>query len=101
MKKHLSSLLVMGLLCLAPDLMAEWHSQQQDIMGTRISVRFWLDDKARAEAPGLLHQPLAKTLVGIELVEQVLERRAFGEFWKRHAVAAIQPPRGADIDHRR
>ncbi len=50
MKKHLSSLLVMGLLCLAPDLMAEWHSQQQDIMGTRISVSFWLDDKARAEA---------------------------------------------------
>lgn len=38
------------LLVLAFGAHAEWHSDSQDIMGTRVSLTFWLEDKTKAAA---------------------------------------------------
>jgi thiamine biosynthesis lipoprotein len=46
----LRRLVSLALLVLAPSLAADWHSQQQDIMGTRISINFWLEDGDKAKA---------------------------------------------------
>lgn len=40
---------LLGLLLLATScVQAKWHSDSQDIMGTRVSLSFWLEDEARA-----------------------------------------------------
>lgn len=36
------------LLLLAANVHAKWHSDNQDVMGTRVSVMFWLEDDAKA-----------------------------------------------------
>lgn len=41
-------LVFLGWLMLAVPVLAEWRNAQQDVMGTRISLSFWLEDQARA-----------------------------------------------------
>jgi len=41
-------LLSVSLLLLAINAQAKWHSENQDVMGTRVSVMFWLEDDAKA-----------------------------------------------------
>jgi thiamine biosynthesis lipoprotein len=36
------------LLLLASSVQAKWHSDAQDVMGTRVSLTFWLEDDAKA-----------------------------------------------------
>lgn len=38
------------LLLLATSVQAKWHSDTQDVMGTRVSVTFWLEDDTKAAA---------------------------------------------------
>lgn len=38
------------LLLLAASVQAKWHSDTQDVMGTRVSVTFWLEDDTKATA---------------------------------------------------
>ncbi|OZY87800.1 thiamine biosynthesis protein ApbE [Cellvibrio mixtus] len=41
-------LLIPLLLLLATSAQAKWYSDTQDVMGTRVSVTFWLEDEAKA-----------------------------------------------------
>lgn len=41
-------LLIPLLLLLATSVQAKWYSDNQDVMGTRVSVTFWLEDEAKA-----------------------------------------------------
>ena len=41
-------LLIPLLLLLATSVQAKWYSDTQDVMGTRVSVTFWLEDEAKA-----------------------------------------------------
>lgn len=42
-------LLVVLLACVSLPLQAKWHGDEQDIMGTKVSVALWLDDDTKAE----------------------------------------------------
>ncbi len=41
--------IVVLLVCVSLPLQAKWHGDEQDIMGTKVSVALWLDDDTKAE----------------------------------------------------
>lgn len=50
MKLLLPASLAVAALLAAPPAVAEWHSREEAIMGTRVAVEVWHEDAARAEA---------------------------------------------------
>lgn len=49
-KKFIRPLIVSALLLLSPSLVASWHSDAQDIMGTRVTVTLWHENVAQGQA---------------------------------------------------
>jgi thiamine biosynthesis lipoprotein len=50
LKKFIRPLIVSALLLLSPSLAASWHSDTQDIMGTRVTVTLWHEDPTQGQA---------------------------------------------------
>lgn len=76
----------MALIAWAPSASAEWYADSQDKMGTRVEVRLWLEDPARAA------DLLAQSMDEFDRIEEGMSTyRESSEISRVNREAAIQP----------